>query len=50
MKDQIIASHTCLVDTWMLTVKPVYKLNNMSDDLKWTTNTDATPFTLTSKL
>ena len=27
-----------LVDTWMLTVKPVYKLLNVSDDLKWTTN------------
>ena len=25
-----------LVDTWMLTVKPVYKLLNVSDDLKWT--------------
>ena len=23
-----------LVDTWMLTVKPVYKLSNMPDDLK----------------
>ena len=30
-----------LVDTWMLTVKP--------DDLKWTTNTHVTPFTLISK-
>ena len=26
-----------LVDTWMLTVKPVYKLLNVSDDLKSTT-------------
>ena len=33
-----------LVDTWMLTVKPVYKLLNVSDDLKWTTNTHVTPF------
>ena len=33
-----------LVDTWMLTVKPVYKLVNVSDDLKWTTNTHVTPF------
>ena len=24
-----------LVDTWMLTVRPVYKLLNVSDDLKW---------------
>ena len=36
-----------LVDTWMLTVKPVYKLLNVSDDLKWTTNTHVTPFSLT---
>ena len=28
-----------LVDTCMLTVKPAYKLLNVSDDLKWTTNT-----------
>ena len=33
-----------LVDTWMLTVKPVYKLLNVSDDLKWTTNTHVTHF------
>ena len=38
-----------LVDTWMLTVKPVYKLLNVSDDLKWTTNTHVTPFSLTFK-
>ena len=38
-----------LVDTWMLSVKPVYKHLNVSDDLKWTTNTHVTPFTLTSK-
>ena len=31
----------------MLTVKVVYKLSNVSDDLKWTTNTHVTPFTLT---
>ena len=29
----------------MLTVKPVYKLSNVSDDLKWTTNTRDTIFT-----
>ena len=34
-----------LVDTWMLTVKPVYKLLNVSDDLKWTTNTRDIIFT-----
>ena len=33
----------------MLTVKPVYTLLNMYDDLKWTTNTHVTPFTLTFK-
>ena len=38
-----------LVGTWMLTVKPVYKLPNVHDDLKWTTNTHITPFTLTFK-
>ena len=38
-----------LVDTWMLTVKPVYKLLNVSDDLKLTTNTHVTPFSLTFK-
>ena len=38
-----------LVDTWMLTVKPVYKLLNVSDDLKWNTNTHVTPFSLTFK-
>ena len=49
MQDKIIASHTCLVDTCMLTVKPVDKIKNVSDDLKWTINTHVTPFTLTSK-
>ena len=38
-----------LVDTWMLTVKPVYKLLNVSDDLKWTTNTYVTLFSPTFK-
>ena len=38
-----------LVDTWMLTVKSVYKLLNVSGDLKWTTNTRVTPFSLTFK-
>ena len=36
-----------LVDKWILAVQPVYKLSNVSDDLKWTTNTHVTPFTLT---
>ena len=38
-----------LIDTWMSTFKPVYKLLNVSDDLKWTTNTCVTPFSLTFK-
>ena len=38
-----------LVDTWMLTVKPVCKLKNVFYDLKWATNTHMTPFTLTFK-
>ena len=28
-------ARTRLVGIWMLTVKPVYKLLNVSDDLKW---------------
>ena len=38
-----------LVDTWMLTVKLIYKLSNVPDELKWATNTHVTPFTLTFK-
>ena len=38
-----------LVDTWMLTIKLVYKLSDVPDDLKWATNTHVTPFTLTFK-
>ena len=38
-----------LVDTCMLTVKPVYTLFNVSDDLKWATNTHMTPFILPFK-
>ena len=34
-----------LVDTWMLTVKLDYKLSNVSDDLKWATNTRDTIYT-----
>ena len=33
----------------MLTVKLVYKLSNVPDDLKWATNTYMTPFTLIFK-
>ena len=39
-----------LVDTWMLTVKLVYKRLNVPDDLKWATNTHMTPFRLTFKV
>ena len=38
-----------LVDTWMLTVKPVYKLSDVPDDLEWATNIHMIPFTLTFK-
>ena len=38
-----------LMDTGMFTVKPVYKLSNVPDDVKWTTNTHVTPFTLIFK-
>ena len=38
-KIQLLPVTHVLVDTWMLTVKPVYKLSNVPDDLKWTTNT-----------
>ena len=49
MQDQIIASHTCFGGQWMLTVKPVYKLKNVPDDMRLTINIHMTPFTLTSK-
>ena len=40
-----------LVDTWMLTFKPVYTLSNVPDDLKkaTSTNTHMAPFTFTFK-
>ena len=38
-----------LVDTLMLIVKPVCTFLNVSDDLKWTTNTHVTPFSFTFK-
>ena len=47
MQEQIIASHTCFGGH--MDVKPLYKLLNVSDDLKWTTNTHLTPFPLTFK-
>ena len=41
---QLLPVTHVLVDTWMLTVKPVDKLLKVSDDLSWTTNTHVTPF------
>ena len=48
MQDKIIANHI-LVNTWMLTVKLVYELSVVPDDLKWAANTHMTPITLTFK-
>ena len=48
MQDKIIASHTCFGGH--MDVQAVYKLLNVCDDLKWTTNTHVTPlFSLTFK-
>ena len=38
-----------LVNTWMSTVKLVYELSDVPDDLKWAKNTHVPPFTLTFK-
>ena len=46
---QLLPVTHVLVHPWMLTVKPVYKLLNVSDALKWTTNTHVTQFVLTFK-
>ena len=43
MQDKIIASHTCFGGHMDV------KLLNVSDGLKWTTNTHVTPFSLTFK-
>ena len=48
-RTELLPVRHVLVDTWMLTVKPVYKIKNVSDDLKRTTNTHVTPFTFTFK-
>ena len=40
----LLVTHV-FVNTMMLTVKPFYKLSNVHDDLKWTTNTHVTIFT-----
>ena len=49
MQDKIIASHTCFGRHLWLTVKVVYKLSNVPDDLKWARNIHMTPFTLNFK-
>ena len=50
MQDQIIASHTCFGGHMDVNCKAsLYKLSNVPDDLKWTTNTHVTPFTLAPK-
>ena len=50
MQVNIIASHICFGgQKWMLTVKLVYKLSNVPDDLKWAKNTHMTPFIPTFK-
>ena len=49
MQDKLLPVTHVLVDTWMLTIKPVYTLLNVSEDLKWTTITHVTPFSLTFK-
>ena len=47
MQDKLLPVTHVLVDTWMFTVKLVYKLSNVPDDLKGATNTHmTTPFTL----
>ena len=53
MQDQIIASHTCFggpIDVNCYCVLSQFtNFLNVSDDLKRTTNTHMTPFTLTFK-
>ena len=49
MQDKLLPVTHVLVDTWMLTVKQVYELSDVPGDLKRTTNTHMTPFTLTLK-
>ena len=49
MLDKLLPVTHILVGTWMLTFKPVYKVKNVFDALKWTTYIHVTPFTLTSK-
>ena len=44
-KIQLLPVTHVLVNTWIWTSKPVYKLSNVVDDLKWTTNTCDTIYT-----
>ena len=49
MQDYYCQSHMFRWTKWMLTVKLVYKLSYVPDDLKWAKNRHMTPFTLTFK-
>ena len=49
MQDKMIGSHPCFGGHMDVNCKPVYKLSNVFDDLKWTTITHVTPFTLIFK-
>ena len=49
MQDQIIAGLTCFGGNMDVNCQASLQTLNVSDDLKWTTNTHVTPFTLTSK-
>ena len=37
---QLLPVTNVLVNTWMLTIKLVYELSDVPDDLKWAINTD----------
>ena len=47
MQDQIIASHTCSGGHMGVNGEGSLQTLNVSDDLKWTTDTHMIPFTLT---
>ncbi|KAK2193100.1 hypothetical protein NP493_17g06000 [Ridgeia piscesae] len=47
MQDKIIASHTCFGGHMDVNCSASLQTLDVSDDLKWTTNTHVTPFTLT---
>ena len=49
MQDTIIASHTCFGGHMDVNCYASLQIVNVSGDLKWTTNTHVTPFSLTFK-